>query len=199
LEIKDIKAPVYESKHFTDAFIKSLARIESIIILEIRNIAGDDEGEVARIKGAILGSWDDIDNNERDYLEFVLSLALSACQTSILLFENGELLKAFSWLTTASGYLGNAQGHDTAANKHILKKKAVQLVAESKRHAETRAIKQDALAFYKAHYAADIDKIKGQKGKAKDEAAIAITKQQPISFRTARDYIDEFHRKNTHS
>jgi hypothetical protein len=197
---RDFKVPDYKSKDFRDAFIKSLIRIEESIIAEIRTMAGDDESEITRIKSAVNGSWDELETNDRAFFEFALSIALITCRTSAYHFENGDLLHAFKRLIDAGAYLGNACGNDTAVSKNILKKKAIQLRAEDKRHRENREIKQEAIAFYKTKYAEKINKLeKNGRGKAKDDAAVEIMKQCPISFRTARGYIDEYHRENTPS
>lgn len=165
METRDIKAPNCESKDFSDAFIKSLVKIEVSIMSEIKQRAGDDESEVARIKGAILGSWDEFENNERAYFEFVLSMALSRCRTSALLFENGDLLQAFSALITASAYLGNACGHDTNAIKNILLVQKQRITANSKRVEKFKCIKDDL----GQHWKNNIDH-----GKKATEAAILL-------------------------
>jgi hypothetical protein len=198
---RDFKLPDCKSKDFSDAFIKSLIKIEDSIMSEIRQMAGDNESEVARIENACIDSvsWDEFDNNDRVYFEFVLSMALCTCRNSAYLFEEGDLLHAFRTLITAASYLGNAHGHNTAANKNSLKKKEFYRELGDKRHEKNRSTKQQAMDYYKDKYAADIVKIKGQKGKNKDKAASDIEEKFNIGWRTARKYIDEFHRENTPS
>lgn len=202
METKAFKVPDCKSKDFDDAFNQSLIKIEHHIIAEIVELSGNDSSEIARIKNAY--HWCIRNNNpgedkEPTYRESCLSFALMALEDSAACYANGDLPEAFNHLTDASIYLGWSQGSDEAENKNILSKKAIQQLAESKRHAKDRLNKEQAMKYYKDNHAADIDKIEGQKGKAKDEAAHAMQGKFNIGWRTARSYIDEFHKKNTPS
>jgi hypothetical protein len=65
-----------------------------------------------------------------------------------------------------------------------------------KRHAENRSIKAACIAYYASTHEARINSLdKRLQAKAKDAAAIEMTKQQPISNRKAREYINEYLKK----
>jgi hypothetical protein len=62
-----------------------------------------------------------------------------------------------------------------------------------KRNAENRSIKAACIAYYASTHEARINSLdKRLQAKAKDAAAIEMTKQQPISTRKAREYISEY-------
>jgi len=69
--------------------------------------------------------------------------------------------------------------------------------AATKRHVETHAIEKAAIEYYVSDHLCIVESLTGRhKTKAKNKAAEEMTKQQPIEFRTARRYIDKYH-KNT--
>jgi hypothetical protein len=104
--------------------------------------------------------------------------------------QNPEDIKlAWGYVVEAHYWLGILEGICSlrSATQHLGRK--VQDKAASVRHAENRAIKQDVWDYYEKN----IDQFK-----SKDEAAEAIAKTvAPMSFRTIRSYIDQFHKNKT--
>lgn len=180
-----MKSDLYDLKDFYEGFVNALARVEKSIMAEIKQIAGDDESEIARIKKAYQGSWDDFDKSDRDELEIFLSFAFLSCRVSSSSLNEGNqggegidnLSLAFETLIQACAYLGNAQGLDIATNKRRL----LLQMAALRKNAQNIEDKNEAVEFYKAHRA---------EFKNKDEAAQVISDNLvPQTFATVRGWL----------
>ena len=94
---------------------------------------------------------------------------------------------AYDWADKMSGSILNDLDHRSIGDfvtlileSHV---KASQAAKAHKRHAENRAMKADVFTWLDSNM---------MNFKSMDAAAQAITRQQPIAFRTARDWVGEW-------
>jgi hypothetical protein len=97
-----------------------------------------------------------------------------------------EISMAWSFISKARWWLGAINGRRSHIEFSQDRKKSNQKKAADARHEESRELKQIALEFYEKN----IDSFK-----SKDSGAEAMIKQVPIAFRTARHYIDQYHKE----
>lgn len=110
----------------------------------------------------------------------------------------GDVEGAFDWLSEAQDALSLANGNhmwdegakleresaiENSVNAVTAARTALAKAAAQARHTETRNMKADVFEWLDAHMA---------EFKSMDAAAQAIIKQQPVVFRTARDWVGEW-------
>ena len=132
----------------------------------------------------------------QDILEGAAMYWFAAAATS---HRAGDIKGAFDWLSEAQDALSLANGNrmwdegaelerESAEEKNSIEafnaaRSALAKVAAQARHSETRSMKADVFAWLDAHMV---------EFKSMDAAAQAIIKQQPVVFRTARDWAGEW-------
>lgn len=130
-----------------------------------------------------------------DMLKCAAIVWFAAAATS---YRDGDVEGAFDWLSEAHDALSLANGNHMWDEGAKLEREAalantecaisaartsMAKAAARARHSETRNMKADVFKWLDAHMA-DF--------KSMDGAAQAITRQQPIAFRTARDWTGEW-------
>lgn len=113
-------------------------------------------------------------------------------------YRDGNLGSSFGWLNEAQDAMSLAHGNcmwdegakleRESATENFLNslteaRSMLGRIGSDARHAETRSMKADAFIWLDT---------KMPYFKSMDAAALALTKQQPIVFRTARDWVGEW-------
>lgn len=215
----DIKYPDYSVNELSLAFYDRINATKDAAIDEINKLTGNDDLEIFRIQMAI--EWymaknaQDVDfsefapfdlsvlkDKEPTTIEIFLSASLHSSYFGEDHFESGNLLEAFDCLAQASETLGLAQGYRLAEDfkneETLIKKIIISDKASQARHAENRSIKNACIDYYASTYESKINSLdKKYQAGAKDKAATDLTTQQPIVYRTARKYIDEYLKEKT--
>lgn len=115
-------------------------------------------------------------------------------------YRAGDVVGAFDWLSEAQDALSLANGNymwdegakleresamENSANAVTAARTALAKAAAQARHTETRSMKADVFDWLDVHMV---------EFKSMDAAAQAIIKQQPVVFRTARDWVGDWKR-----
>lgn len=132
---------------------------------------------------------------DNDYLsntnKLDCGLAMMQLRIAEISHDNNNIIDTLRFIANGNYLIGACQIYGLETSENSKK-------ANKQRHIETNLIKQDAINYYVANHLAKISGLeKKAQSRAKNDAAVTLTKQQPIQFRTARKYIDEYHKKNT--
>ena len=186
--------PDFTKYDVAKAFLKDYWECCYSINKEINELACGAINEKRRIESAL---WWKAEYGEKDayedrdyYQEFLqsckeptveelmLSMAFIDCSGSKSLLISGELHNAFSYIASANLWLGKYVGCKDTTEKSVIFKQAIQEKAESIRHGENRAMKAEAIQYYK-----DNREVLGSKDNASYEMAKKIVPSKPSTIR----------------
>jgi hypothetical protein len=195
--------PTQAVKDFRKEFEKSILDIQQVIIKDIRDLIGDNQSEIKRIQDIYLGVifnaaykhqesgadiddclMDEMENTSCDdiaFVELMLSRAMFYGVKCAYHYKNGQMNFALADLIDANYYLGAYRGHACSQLDNESQRREFFQNAASKRHAENRAMREQAIQYYKencTHFT------------SKDDAAMNIAgKIVPVAFSTVRGWL----------
>jgi len=183
---------------FLAAMLAELKQTQIKIDSLIEMLANGDANEIERIHEAfnniafkhavangvpmdhIEASFFSTDVKEPTLIEVFLSGAYVSCGCCLFDLQDRDFSEAFANFANATYFLGMAEGIRKESNFNNLKKLSIQIKASNARHAENRAMKDEAINYYK-------DNINSLG--SKDNAAYEITKIVPVSSSTIRGWL----------
>jgi hypothetical protein len=184
----------------TKAFLISNKRQLISIKDEISELAGDNKDEMARIESAFFIANEKrflseliIDESKKEFIqsfhknkeptlkEQLLSFAFVSCASSLLDFKNGDTVSSIESMALSSELLGMYRGRKDSKEEDDFLKKIIQNRASNMRHSENRAMRDQAIQYYK-----DNREMLGSKEKASYEISQKIV---PVSSATVRGWL----------
>jgi len=207
LSLREIWLSLFESSGYLPLMMDESAMSDSDYMQKLATAEG--HGEMEGIAWTLYNNLIEIEESQqratfRDGTPFVERLSLGDILEGAAIYwfvaaansyRAGDVVGAFDWLSEAHDALSLANGShmwdegakserelamENSVNAEAAARTSLAKAAAQARHMETRNMKADVFSWLDVHMT---------EFKSMDAAALAILKQQPIVFRTAREWV----------